>query len=398
MKKSIQLFTCLFLLFCKNIEAQQLNIGDKFASNISLLDVKNNQEYELNGNSGKLLLLDFWATWCAPCVANMPHLDSLQQIFQDQLLIVPVSLEDEERIKKFISTRPHELKFSLDIENKLRSLFPFRIIPHSVLIDPSGQVKAITDPKNITEEVITKLLNGEETLLPIKKDRIEFDLMKDDLFELPANTKQSFTVLGKFEGLPTFQKKESNGEYKERRVTYINQSIRGIFLDVFDKGWRRFQINDHDKKLLEEDLYSVDLVIEKSKESALKSTLLEKLKQQFGLQLDTLKVECEVFVLHVEDEKKLPKKSENFFPYAASGDHFSSEGSSLADFASYLEGFGIIGGIVLCENCEVELFEIDFHFEPENPDSFWESLKNLGLNLKKGSREVEMIRIKSLDE
>ncbi|MFN3801745.1 TlpA family protein disulfide reductase [Belliella pelovolcani] len=341
--------------------------------------------------------MDFWATWCAPCVANMPHLETLQEKYQDQLLIVPVSFEEEDRINKFISNKPYKLQFSIDNENKLRSLFPFRIIPHAVLIDPFGKIVAITDPKNITEEIIAKLLNGEEILLPIKQDRVDFNLMKDDLFELPANTKQSFKVLGEFEGLPSFQKSEMVGEYKGRRITFINQSIRGIFQDVFDKGWRRFQINEHDTKRLEEEMYSIDLVIENPNEVELKTTLLTKMEQQFDLQIDTVKVESETILLYVEDENKLPKRSEQNYPYSASGDHFTSKGATIADFASYLEGFGIIGGIVVCDDCQEKSFEIDFHFEPENPDSFWDNLKNLGLNLKKETREVEMIRIRELD-
>lgn len=225
---------------------------------------------------------------------------------------------------------------------------------------------------------------------------MDFDLINDDLFELSPDINKSFSVLGEFEGLPSFQKITTDGHYKDRRVTFINQSIRGMYQYIYDKGWRRFQLIDEDRKLLEEDFFSVDLVIENPSELELKVSLLEKLKKQFGLVVDTVSVEREVILLYIEDVNKLPKQSGQWFPYIASGDHFKSQGASVANFASYLEGFGIVGDIVTNDQCVEEFFEIDFQFEPENPDSFWESLKKIGLNLKKTTRAVDMISIRVL--
>ncbi|GHB34913.1 hypothetical protein GCM10008106_15320 [Mongoliitalea lutea] len=366
-------------------------------NNISLLDVRNNQLYEVRPDSGKLILIDFWATWCAPCVASMPHLELLQEEFKEDLFIIPVSVEDVERVNKFIAKKTYNLKFSIDPENELRSLFPFRIIPHAVLIDQYGEVLAITDPKHVTTELISNYLNGEKIQLSTKKDRVEFDLVKDDLFELPSNVIQSFIVLGEFEGLPSFQKGASVGEYQNRRVSFINQSIRGMYQYVYNKGWRRFQIMDKDTRMLEDDIYSVDLVIENPNEQELKATLMMNLKEQFGLEIDTIHVESEIVLLYIEDENRLPEKSNQSSPYQASGDYFKSKGASLADFAGYLEQFGVIGAIVVSDFQEDVFFEIDFQFEPENPDSFWESLRNIGLNLKKERRGVDFIKISVLD-
>lgn len=397
MKKPFSIIVCLYALIIFQSKSQELFIGDELMSNISLVDVRNNQSYEIRTDSGKLILIDFWATWCAPCVANMPHLEALQEEFKEDLFIIPVSVENLERVNKFITKKTYNLNFSIDPEQELRSLFPFRIIPHAVLIDQYGEILAITDPKYITAEVISSYLNGEKIQLPTKKDRVEFDLMEDDLFELPSNVTQSFKVLGEFEGLPSFQKGTSVGEYQHRRVSFINQSILGMYQYVYDKGWRRFQIMDKDTRMLEDDIYSVDLVIENPDEQELKATLMMNLKEQFGLEIDTIHVESEIVLLYIEDENRLPEKSNQSSPYQASGDYFKSKGASLADFAGYLEQFGVIGAIVVSDFQEDVFFEIDFQFEPENPDSFWESLRNIGLNLKKERRGVDFIKISVLD-
>lgn len=154
---------------------------------------------------------------------------------------------------------------------------------------------------------------------------------------------------------------------------------------------------DKDTRMLEDDIYSVDLVIENPDEQELKATLMMNLKEQFGLEIDTIHVESEIVLLYIEDENRLPEKSNQSSPYQASGDYFKSKGASLADFAGYLEQFGVIGAIVVSDFQEDVFFEIDFQFEPENPDSFWESLRNIGLNLKKERRGVDFIKISVLD-
>ena len=78
-------------------------------------------------------------------------------------------------------------------------------------------------------------------------------------------------------------------------------------------------------------------------------------------------------------------------PYTARGDHFNSSGATMADFAEYLEGFGIVGGPVLDETSTDQVYEIDFSFDPENPDSFTQRLAEMGLMVKKETREIDIL-------
>lgn len=116
---------------------------------------------------GKLVVLDFFATWCGSCRKNIPLLDSLQRKYKDRLQVVLVSSintkDDITRIKAFYSRMAamgHTLTMPAIVHDSvLMQLFPFTTIPHYVWLDENLTVKAITSSAFVTEENILKMLS-----------------------------------------------------------------------------------------------------------------------------------------------------------------------------------------------------------------------------------------------
>lgn len=92
---------------------------------------------------GKLLLLNFWATWCIPCREEMPGMETLWQNYKDQgLVVVAVSVDEgsRARIEKFSEIFKLSFPILLDPESKVSDLYKVSNMPTSFLIDRNGRI------------------------------------------------------------------------------------------------------------------------------------------------------------------------------------------------------------------------------------------------------------------
>ncbi|MCH7415291.1 TlpA family protein disulfide reductase [Belliella sp. R4-6] len=168
MKKQITLLIALLLSIYAlgQQKLEPLDIGDKIP-NLKFDNVLNHSSGEIliSDFKGKLLILDFWATWCAPCVASFPKLDSLDKAFGDDLAILPVTYQDKEEVEKLFS-RMAKLK---DIkkpmvygDNILRRMLPHKSLPNYVWVNGDSEVVGISEGKDVTAENIKSYIdNGE---------------------------------------------------------------------------------------------------------------------------------------------------------------------------------------------------------------------------------------------
>jgi len=115
------------------------------AKKLKNIEFKNNfnEIIRLNDYKGKLVILNFWATWCAPCREEMLYLDKLQSINKlENLKIFPINV-GKEKIEKaekfFLELKIKNLDIYFDDTVKLANLFSLRGIPTSVIINKNGE-------------------------------------------------------------------------------------------------------------------------------------------------------------------------------------------------------------------------------------------------------------------
>ena len=92
---------------------------------------------------GKVVLVNFWATWCPPCRKEMPDLDALYRQFAGQgLVILAVSDETQEKVRPFIEQRKIGYPILLDPDRKINTLFHIESLPESFVYDREGKLAA----------------------------------------------------------------------------------------------------------------------------------------------------------------------------------------------------------------------------------------------------------------
>ena len=97
----------------------------------------------LSDYRGSVVLVNFWATWCPPCRAEMPLLHEFAERFDQQLVVLAVnSGEEEPVVRNFVETTGLDLVFLLDPANSVATLYRVRGFPTSLFIDENGILQA----------------------------------------------------------------------------------------------------------------------------------------------------------------------------------------------------------------------------------------------------------------
>ena len=100
-------------------------------------------EQALADHNGKVIYLDFWASWCVPCRKSFPWMNTVQAKYADQgFKVISVNLDaNYDLAQKFLQENPSSFSVIYDPKGKIAKHFAIQGMPSSMLIDRSGQIK-----------------------------------------------------------------------------------------------------------------------------------------------------------------------------------------------------------------------------------------------------------------
>ena len=117
------------------------------APKFTLRNLRGNLE-GLDDHAGKVIVVNFWATWCAPCVKEMPSFETLYRRFRSQgLTVLAVSLDKDRsaKVQEFVDKYKLSFPVLLDTEGVAEKLYPSFTIPFTYVIDKQGRVAVRID-------------------------------------------------------------------------------------------------------------------------------------------------------------------------------------------------------------------------------------------------------------
>ena len=118
----------------------------------------------------QVVILDFWATWCPPCIESIPHMNELVEAFKDKpVAFLSITYEPERMIQPFLEKHPMKSKVASDNDFKMFRSFKAFGIPTIVIVDQKRKVAAVIHPTHLTREVIETVLAGKIPGVPQAK-------------------------------------------------------------------------------------------------------------------------------------------------------------------------------------------------------------------------------------
>lgn len=281
----------------KNIEP--LSIGDT-VPNIMLSNIVNYKTFtaDLSDFKDQLVILDFWATWCAPCVESLPKYQELQKKFKNKIQFLLVSPPSDKNAIQFLKSKNIELPSF--VKKELDDYFPHNSVPHEVWI-MNGIVVAITHSIYVTAENIQKMLSGEKISLPEKKANFGYDIFKPLLLDGNGGSSKDLlyhsVIAGYLDGIigEGAMVYDSN-MYKIRSLnSNVSQLYKRSVLQYDNSFWydNRILIEAKEKqKFIEKDpdyypsirsdFYSYELILPSKEKEKAGRYMMEDLNRYFG--------------------------------------------------------------------------------------------------------------------
>lgn len=164
-------FICLALILVTN-QAFSQSVGET-APDINFehsFQGPSADSIDLSSLKGKVVVLEFWATWCAPCLAVLPHLQELESEFADgEVQFILVTDEKEELVKKFLMERKLPGWVVADTDRSVFNEYGIDGIPHAVVVDGSGTVVLRINSKYLTASSLKSIVRG-GSLVPVVEE------------------------------------------------------------------------------------------------------------------------------------------------------------------------------------------------------------------------------------
>lgn len=364
-------FASLFFLF--------ISIASSFGQSLQF-NTKISENKITSFSNQKLILIDFWATWCGPCVAATKQLEIFQEENKSKIFIFSVSDQSESIVEKFLIRNPNNLMVALDTEKKYFDKYDVKSRPYAVLLDIKGNLLWKGHPADLNQKKFDAFY---------EKHKNEQSLSIDDLVAFSNNNKKNEIVYNKvnFE-LKKTNEQESSFEIVDNKVSYVGK-LKNLVCLLKNKTIFGIELDNTQN-------YNLELVcdIEEWKKPEL---ILEKLSDKFDLKIEEIeKVQFGNEIL-VDNKKMLWKTNEIVWEesdvnYIIGSEKITADNVSIKEMARILSVATNKNYIYLGNDSNLYDWEFQYIYE----DLMLEELEStFGIKVKKTNAPQQITKITS---
>ena len=365
-----------------------LILGVFFLTNLTFAQVKisellQNSDYHTPTSKQKLFMIEFWATWCGPCITVSDYLDVLQEQYKDDLFILSLSEETSATVQKFLAKRPTRFANAIDYDGQTFKKYEVRDLPYAVLLDASTQIIWQGNPANLSALDLGRY---------IRRASSRFDpqtFIDLEAYELESDTPQTL------EG--TYKLLESDLDFISGITIFRTPNF--IKIEGSLKYILSFMLKTSPEQIELEQEYNKMYILELKYNKEFMS-LAKKIVKVLGLKLKSSTKEVNTLVLNCSDceDKFWPQNQIDWGSdspqFLVDDIQFSADNSSIDDFKYKLSSL-IKTPVIIEMDLENEHQQFDWQLHYKFYDLMVDDLiYNYGIGVKKGIREVPFYSIK----
>jgi uncharacterized protein (TIGR03435 family) len=332
---------------------------------------------------GNFVVIDFWATWCGPCLPGLARMSALQKEFAGKpIRFLTVANDESSRVKKYFADKGLTLQTYVEGDDRTtQTAYGIIGIPAAAIVDPKGRIVGVTPAENITADVLDELIDGKKIDLPP--------------FQRPANITWDQDEITWQDGVqPTFEilikpiEVTGGGSFHQPGSNRISGDGM-LVINLIQAAWSTDSLHIDLRDPLPAGSYRFVIEVPKGQEAQLFSTMQDAIQKNFDIQARWEEQERDVLVMSTIGTKRLEASKGEPLSQFMRG-KITLRRQSTDDLAEILPNW--LGKIVVDETGLHGLYDFDLEYRDDGPSMLAEGLQDkYGLILAPAKRKVRIL-------